>query len=76
MSRPGSYVSVVGIGHLSRPVYNASLIPIFSPVRCEVAALTRAIVVCKSNMVLPQLGQEIYSVLLNRLRAACKIVNI
>ena len=33
----------------------------------------RAVVSCWSNKVLPQLGQEIYSALLMRVRAACKM---
>ena len=49
------------------------MIPIFSPLRCAVAAFTSAMVFSRSNSVLPQPGQEIYSVLYIRIRAACRI---
>ena len=38
-------------------------------------ALILAVVSCRSNSVLPQLGQLIYSVLEIRVRVACKIPN-
>ena len=51
----------------------AGMIPIFNPVRCLVAALILPTVLCRSNRVRPQPGQETYSVLEVLTRDACKI---
>jgi len=51
------------------------MIAILTPFKWLVTALIFAVVSCKSNSVLPQLGQEIYSVFEMRFRVACKMPN-
>src|SRR5690606_11515151 len=49
--------------------------PIFNPFKWLVRLLIICVVSCRSKSVLPQLGQEIYSVLEMRVRVACSIPN-
>ena len=51
------------------------MMPIFSPTYWLVAALIRAMVVRRSYSVRPQPGQEMYSVLVNLMRAACSMAS-
>jgi hypothetical protein len=51
------------------------MIAILTPFQWLVTDLIFAVVSCKLNKVLPQLGQEIYSVLDMRVRVACNMVN-
>ena len=47
--------------------------PIFKPLRCAVLFLILEVVSCKSNKVLPQDGQEMYSVFEILVLVACKM---
>ena len=51
------------------------IIPILTPFRWSVSFLIFAVVSCKSKRVLPQLGQEIYSVLEILVLLACSMPN-